>query len=108
MISLTLCLYLCSGLVIGLLVLFSAHNRKTGWKKSRATLSEAIEEFYADLGLAARVNDSSQVRPVGIGEACDASEFSLQLVNLRSALGDSQGDSLRVSPEHELVPASSR
>jgi hypothetical protein len=113
MFSLTLVLYLASAAVIGVVAAFAAHNRKTGWKKSRMTLAEAVDCFYADLGLAAESTPPSPVRLVHVSEipaALDPGEFSFQLMNLRSALGDSamQPTETAAPNRPELVSVRSR
>jgi hypothetical protein len=90
MISLTLCLYATSVLTVGLLAAFAVHNQKTGWKKSRTSPNVEWCEPNVDSG-------SQDVRG-----------FSFQLVNLRTALGESTGvmtgaDHLNVESEVELA-----
>ena len=82
---LTLSLYLSAGAVIGLLTALAFHNRRAGWKKSRTTLVEALEDFYSDLGLSVQPLTAPQPAP------SNPSDFSAQLVNLKSALGDATG-----------------
>ena len=90
--SLTIWLYVSSGLVIGLLSAFAIHNRRVGWKKSRTTLAEALDDLYADLGLA--IEPSQEIEPSHtivtkrVESAGDASDFSDQLIRLTKALGE--------------------
>jgi hypothetical protein len=89
---LTLYLYICSGLTIGLLTAFSVHNRKSGWKKSRTTLAEALECFYSDFGLGEVEPEHARSRQYSVRQTAspvDAGDFTLQLINLKNALGDS-------------------
>jgi hypothetical protein len=68
------------------MVAFSAHNHKIGWKKSRPTLIEALNDLYADLGVG---NDPvPSIPPVVVPPAITDQDFSLQLLKLRSALGE--------------------
>jgi hypothetical protein len=91
----TIGLWLCSGAVVGLLAFFSMRNRQTGWKKSRTTLAAALSEFYADLGLPDAPEDivalivTAPIVGTGALRAPNADDFSLQLINLNGALGDS-------------------
>jgi hypothetical protein len=99
--SLTICLYVTAGLVIGLLAAFAVHNRKVGWKRPRATLAEALDDLYADLGL----SDEPLAGPVLVEPhpaerrhwvtsrpeeiLVDPNDFSDQLIRLKMALGES-------------------
>jgi hypothetical protein len=88
--ALTVWLYISSGVVIGLLVAFAKHNRKVGWKKSRTTLSEALDDFYADLGFSVRAPEPerSYIVTSRPAEPVDQGDFSDQLIRLKNALGD--------------------
>jgi hypothetical protein len=81
--SLTILLYLLSVAVIALLAVFAAHNHRSGWKKTRTTLTEALDDFYDDLGLNVR---DTPARTTSV--SLDPGSFSLQLANLQSALGE--------------------
>jgi hypothetical protein len=73
--------------LIALMVAFSAHNRKIGWKRTRPTLIEALNDLYADLGVG---NDAVPSTPlVAVPPAITDADFSLQLLKLRGALGES-------------------
>lgn len=90
--SLTICLYVASGLVIGLLTAFAAHNRKVGWKKSRTSLAEALDDLYADLGLSVEPVEEERRHLVTAQrrvELVDPNDFSDQLIRLKLALGAS-------------------
>jgi hypothetical protein len=81
--------------LIALMVAFSAHNRKIGWKRSRPTLIEALNDLYADLGVGSDATPSAA--PVVMRPAVSDVDFSLQLLKLRGALGESSrftGDGL--------------
>jgi hypothetical protein len=89
--SLTLWLYIASGVVIGLLAAFAAHNRRVGWKKTRTTLAEALDGLYADLGLSVEPGDSEPGRMTitrRTETAVDPADFSEQLTRLMKALGE--------------------
>ncbi len=91
MTSLTLCLYVAAGAVIGMLTAFGLHNRRVGWKKSRTTLAEALDDLYADLGLSvakAEVAPTHFISPRREELPVDAADFSDQLLRLKIALGD--------------------
>jgi hypothetical protein len=81
-------IYLSAAGAIGVLAAFAAHNRKTGWKKTRPTFVDALSSFYMDLGLATDAHTPSApvLRQTTTDEATD---FSLQLLRLRTALGSS-------------------
>ena len=100
--SLTLYLYISSGVVIGLLAAFAAHNRKVGWKKSRTTLAEALDDFYEDLGLGTPVAGMEPQQPFITRKLVqvDPADFSSQLIRLKGALGDSTA----VTPQESKVP----
>jgi hypothetical protein len=115
--SLTIWLYVSSGVVIGLLSAFAIHNRRVGWKKSRTTLAEAMDDLYADLGLSVEPAQEAErnyiVMPRRVETGGDPSDFSDQLVRLTKALGESTS----VKPvsageaktlERELAPAQVR
>jgi hypothetical protein len=90
--SLTISLYICSGVVIGLLTAFAAHNRKVGWKKSRTTLTEALDDLYSDLGLNPAVAEAEPLHQLitrKVATRVDPADFSGQLIRLKSALGES-------------------
>jgi hypothetical protein len=90
--SLTIWLYVASGLVIGLLIAFAAHNRKVGWKRSRATLAEALDDLYADLGLSVKLVETERHHVVTTRRedvSVDPTDFSDQLIRLKRALGSS-------------------
>jgi hypothetical protein len=99
--SLTICLYVTAGLVVGLLAAFAVHNRKVGWKKSRTTLAEALDDLYADLGLSdelmagpGRVEQHPARRHHWVTSRheeilVDPNDFSDQLIRLKMALGES-------------------
>lgn len=72
--------------LIALMVAFSAHNRKIGWKRSRPTLIEALNDLYADLGVADATQ--SAAAPVTLRPAVSDVDFSNQLLKLRGALGE--------------------
>lgn len=73
-----------AGLII-LMFAFAAHNKKTGWKKIRPTLLEAIHDLYFDLGAQPEITKAA---PVIHADSPDL-EFSTQLLRLRGALGNS-------------------
>jgi len=89
MISLTLGLYACSAVTIGLLIAFAAHNRKAGWKKSRTSLSQALDDLYEDFGLG--VSPGVNVDEKVSQPAVDPGDFSMQLIKLRDGLGETKG-----------------
>jgi hypothetical protein len=90
--SLTIWLYASSVVVIGLLAAFAAHNRRVGWKKSRITLAEALDDLYADLGLSVEpqqeVERNHVISAQRVGVAVDPTDFSDQLICLSKALGE--------------------
>jgi hypothetical protein len=80
-------IYASATALIALMVAFASHNRKTGWKKSRPTLLEALNDLYADLGVGSESPASSLSAPV-VNAGPRDTDFSLQLVKLRGALGN--------------------
>ena len=112
--SLTIWLYVSSGVVVGLLSAFAIHNRRVGWKKSRTTLAEAMDDLYLDLGLSVEPPQETErnytITPRRVEAGGDPSDFSDQLLRLTKALGESTS----VKPistgeaktlERELAPA---
>jgi hypothetical protein len=82
--------------LIALMVAFSSHNRKTGWKKTRPTMLEALNDLYADLGVG--IESSTSSLPASVAPAAPPdSDFSLQLLKLRGALGNSNSSGLNQS-----------
>jgi hypothetical protein len=79
-------IYASATALIALMVAFASHNRKTGWKKSRPTLLEALNDLYADLGVGSESPAASLPAPVANAGPQDT-DFSLQLLKLRGALG---------------------
>jgi hypothetical protein len=111
MLSLTLGLYACSGLTIALLAAFAAHNRRTGWKRSHASVARAFEDAFTELGwssdggTAATPTESQRQTPF---VAEDLADFSLQLVRMRAALGEANRVTIasgQARPERTEVPA---
>jgi hypothetical protein len=90
--SLTIWLYVASGVVIGLLSAFAIHNRRSGWKKSRTTLAEALDDLYADLGLSVDLPQEPERSHLMVARReetpVDPSDFSDQLIRLTKALGE--------------------
>jgi hypothetical protein len=118
--SVTIWLYISSGLVIGLLSAFAVHNRRVGWKKSRTTLTEALDDFYADLGLSVGPAEQEDIKRMVVSRRVEAkvdpTDFSDQLLRLTTALGEasrakptsgSTGDAAK-TPERALVPVQTR
>jgi hypothetical protein len=79
-------LYLSAASVIVVMVAFARHNRKTGWIKPRPTVRDALNGFYADLGLVHDQPAQPLPAPVAFSPAQTA-DFSLDLLKLRKALG---------------------
>jgi hypothetical protein len=98
--SLTLGLYSCSAVTIGLLVAFAARNRKAGWKKSRTSLDQALDDLYLDMGLG--VNPGVHVDEKVSQPPVDPGDFSMQLIKLRDGLGESNG--VAGQAEQEVLP----
>jgi hypothetical protein len=112
--SLTIWLYVSSAVVIALLSAFAIHNRRVGWKRSRTTLAEALDDLYADLGLgvkpAEKVEGSHMVTHRHIEAAVDPGDFSDQLIRLTQALGETTSltPNEALPRERKLVPAQVR
>jgi hypothetical protein len=90
---LTVYLYGSAGIVVGLLALSAAQNRRSGWRKSRGSFSEALDDVYADLGLSLKVPNRESNHVIvraGPGVTADFSAFSNELINLDKALGSGQ------------------
>ncbi len=67
--------------LICLLALFARHNKKIGWVKQRTTFVEDLRQLQKDW-------DESDQRVVPIAQrAASVAEFSTQLSQLRTALG---------------------
>jgi hypothetical protein len=79
-------IYASATALAALMVAFSAHNRKIGWKKARPTMLEALNDLYADLGVERSL---SSLPSALITSAVPDADFSLQLLKLRGALGSS-------------------
>ena len=103
--SQTIYLYSSAVAMIAVLIGFSRNNRKSGWKKTRTTLAGALRELYADLGL-----DVGSSERVPAPSPINSTDFTLQLLNLRGALGAS--NPIAATPaaarQEELLPARSR
>jgi hypothetical protein len=88
------------------LTAFAVHNRKSGWKKSRVTLAEALNDLYADLGLsvepaAAEPHEAERHHLVTSRREevlVDPNDFSDQLIRLQLALGESTAVGARHVP----------
>ena len=111
--SLTPVIYLTAGMAIGILGLFAAHNRREGWRKTRTTLADALDDLYADLGLlpeAANAPNKNVVVPAQPRTVVDPGEFSFQLMNLDQALRESTSSAPAVirQSEGELVAPQAR
>jgi len=82
-------LYGCAALTIATLGMFARQNRKSGWKRVRLSIAEALKVFYSDLGLAEQEKLAAvpaEWAPVSHEEEIG---FSAQMLRLRSALGAS-------------------
>jgi len=106
-------IYLSAGMAISILGLFAAHNHRTGWKKTRTNLAEALDDLYADFGLSseAPISQMNEVAaPSRSNAPVDARGFSLQLINLDKALRESTSTAPRVVEhvEGELTAAQAR
>lgn len=86
--------------------MFARQNRKSGWKRVRLSIADALKVFYSDLGL----TEQEKLSAVPASWAAVSHEediaFSAQMLRLRSALGASaamtQDSRVRVT-ERELV-----
>jgi hypothetical protein len=114
MTSLTLCFYVAAGAVIGMLTAFAVHNRRVGWRKSRTTLAEALDDLYADLGLSVGPGvEQAHTHLVAARREevpVDPADFSDQLLRLKIALGDGAAATPREDRvrEREMVPVQPR
>jgi len=92
-------IYGCAVLTITMLGAFARQNRKSGWKRNRLNVVEALETLYADLGLAqpeATPMAGPEWKPVSVEEAIG---FSAQMLKLRGALGT--GTPVTLTPQVE-------
>lgn len=118
MTSLTIWLYASSGAVIGLLSVFAIHNQRVGWKKSRTTLAEALNDFYSDLGLGVEQSHETErahiITARRVEAHVDPIDFSDQLIRLTEALGGAAVKPTEATTEEtkkserELVPVQVR
>jgi hypothetical protein len=82
-------LYLSAASAIVAIVAFARHNRKTGWTKPRPTVQDALNGFYADLGLVAEP-PAPQIPLPATWSPAQSADFSLQLLKLRKSLGSAR------------------